>query len=1069
MGGANRRTGRASAAQVLCLTVFAAFHTRVAAQIAPSEAPPPSQPASETPPALVVSHGIDPYDITGRTFAGVKFPLATTPGKIELGAQRAWGWSETETIAGRTCTARRIELTGDVRLTLGGYSLSAAKAAIWLAHPEGGETGAEGAGDDVWQVFAVLDQPSGAEGAAPIAISGGRLPVRGIIKAPEGVKLKADVFQPGRPADTFVAASERVLAARLRAIVAPPPAPLNPEELLKRGDEVPPMLRAPAVPEQESLESQRRDIEDLTWRLPAPRYEEPIFAQTGIISISAADKIVATKEDGRWVAVLNKSAIVRYWEKKRDRTLQVSGERAVIFFDESAGDEVKSSTSFGAGKVRGFYVEGGVVAEDGEHTIRAPRVYYDVKRNRAILIDAVFWTFDQKRALSLYMRAESIEQLSIDQFRATEARMSNTPFFDPDLSIGAGTVTISRQGEPGDRSVFVDARDITLRVADIPFFYWPILQGDPGAIPLKDIRIETEEGSGTALKTTWNAYSLLGIKPQRGDEASVMLDVYSLRGVGLGSLIRWGPDKRLEDIDHANGSLFDYFLPSDHGTDILPTGQRISHDGEARGMIYGEHRADLSENWSLFAEGSYISDPNFVAAFFEPLARDHREFTNSLYLRRTEDNTLLSGEVRGRSTDFIPNEYLLQTPGYSVAKYPDLAYYRLADDLFDGHPGLLTYSSSYRFTQMRMQFVDPKVSEFGFASPFQSEAFFGIKPGESIADALRAQGLTQEPIARLDTRHEVSMQLAAGPLNITPFAVGRATVYDDNFESFSPQADQNYRMWGAEGITVSTELTHIDDSVESSWLDLHRIRHIIQPSVTVWHADTTVERKDLPIFDDEVEDLAEGTATKFAIDQTWQTQRGGPGRWRSVDVFKLDASLVVASGDVNKTSPIGQFFDYQPELSVIGGTYGTLEGSWQVSEVLGIGGMTVFDFDINQQAKTAIGYTLQHSSDFITTGEIRYINSQNQTYAILGAYYQITSKYTISGSTSYDTVRDEFQSFSFDIRRRFPNVILGTGVSYNNITGVTSFGLVFQPVGVTRPGAQIRGLGGAPGTGGFGL
>src|SRR5205085_2576977 len=171
--------------------------------------------------------------------------------------------------------------------------------------------------------------------------------------------------------------------------------------------------------------------------------------------------------------------------------------------------------------------------------------------------------------------------------------------------------------------------------------------------------------------------------------------------------------------------------------------------------------------------------------------------------------------------------YLLQSPGYSVAKYPELGYLRLADDLLDAAPGLLTYSSSYRFTQMRMQFVDPAVKEFGFEQPFRSQSAFGVQPGQSIADALRAQGLTSEPITRFDTRHELSMQLHAGPVSITPFLVGRFTAYDDNFETYSGKTDTS-RAWAAEGVTLSTEITRVDHSVESRLLDLHRIRHIIQ-------------------------------------------------------------------------------------------------------------------------------------------------------------------------------------------------------------------------------------------------
>ncbi|MEX2217458.1 MAG: hypothetical protein WD749_01755 [Phycisphaerales bacterium] len=764
-----------------------------------------------------------------------------------------------------------------------------------------------------------------------------------------------------------------------------------------------------------------------------------------------------------------------------ERTLQVTGERAAVFLEASPGQPAEGERSVPASRVRGFYIEGDVIATDGVNTVRAPRVYYSVKDNRALLLDAVFWTYDQRRQLPLYVRARSLEQLSTEEFRATGARISNTPFFEPDLSVGVSSVTITRRGggegpalpgpagpegdsgEPDDpesrgSDVYIDARNITLRAGGIPFFYWPRVRGDPAAVPLRDIRLENSSGSGTALKTTWDFYSLVGVRATPGNSADLIVDGYFERGLGLGTDLRWRTER-------GRGGLFAYFLPQDTGTDILQTGQRESQDGDARGMVLAEHRAALSERWTLFAEGSYISDETFIPGFFEPMARNRREFTNSLSIRRLDEASLLFGEVRARSTDFIANEALLQSPGYTVMRYPDLGYARFADDLIQRHPGLLTYSSQYRFTQMRMEFADPRVEQIGFRSPARADALFGVAPGQSIADALRARGLSEDPVGRFDTRHELSAQLAAGPVSITPFLVGRATVYDDTFESFSPDADEYYRLWSAQGVTFSTEVSKVNDAARSRLLDVHRIRHIIQPSITLWHAATTVDRTDLPVFDDDVESLAEGSAARFAIDQTWQTQRGAPGRWRSVDVLRLSTSLVVSGGEVEKESPIGRYFDYRPELSNLGGTFATVEGAWQVSEVLGIGGETVYDFDIGQQARSVLGYTLRHERAFSTFGEVRYINALDQTYALLGAHYDLTSKYSVAATGSYDTVRSEFQSVSLDIRRRLPNVILGTGVSYNNITGVTSFGFVFQPVGFQRQGARFRA--GGPAGGGF--
>ncbi len=67
--------------------------------------------------------------------------------------------------------------------------------------------------------------------------------------------------------------------------------------------------------------------------------------------------------------------------------------------------------------------------------------------------------------------------------------------------------------------MLIDAQDITLRAGDLPFFYWPRFRGDPSRVPLKDIRVENRTGSGTALRTRWNAYSLLDLEPDENIDA----------------------------------------------------------------------------------------------------------------------------------------------------------------------------------------------------------------------------------------------------------------------------------------------------------------------------------------------------------------------------------------------------------------------------------------------------------------------------------------------------------------------------------------------------------------------
>jgi hypothetical protein len=965
---------------------------------------------------------------TGHTLAESALPVAVVDGPVEFEAAAAWSWEE-PAAHGAGEPTRRLLLAGDVRIRLANHAWAARKAAVWLAPlPAGSVHAAPG----VWQVFVYLEDARSI-GISTIAMSGARVPVQAIIRTAAagegwddpsaGVELHAPVLHRRQPDDALVGEGERVLASRLQALGNPQAQPLP-----------------PATPAPTAL---------------AP---QPIFAE-GILTLAVGH---AAREPGEEddVVLLTGRATIQYWDRQRDTTLQMTAERAVLFIDPQA----PHGRSFDIRLVRGIYLEGDVAATDGQYTLRSPRIYYDIERDRALLVDAVFWTYDQQRRMPLYLRAGMLRQEAANQFRAESARLSNTAFLDPDLSIGVSSVTLYRVERPdGEARNYIDARNITLRTGDVPFFYLPILRGDPQAIPLRGVSVGRARGAGTTIRTGWDLYGIVGLDRPPGHDATLNVDWYAERGFGLGAEYTWtGRDSA--------GGLLGYALPWDHGDDFL-AGIRRDPPQRLRSIVAGDHREVLDDRWTLLLEGGYVSDPAFIPAFHlrdrfnDRYHKDRREFTNVAYLRRVEDNAFLSVEVSARLQNFLINEYLIQSPGYSVDKLPEVRYFRAADNVLPRWPGLLTWTHEYRGGVVRMNFHEADAGQLGMLTAGRAAAFWGITPDQSPADVLRARGLHEDPVLRFDTRHELAMPMTAGVLNITPFAVGRATHYDQDFSDFSAEMDEPYRLWGSAGITASTELVRVNNTISSRLLDLHRVRHIVQPSVTLWHAETTIGRADLPIFDAAVEDLVEGSAVRFGIDQTWQTQRGGPGRWRSVDVFRFNTELVVASGEVTRTSPIPRHIEFRPEYGVMGGTFGTAEAAWQVTEVLGIGGEAVYDFEDNAVPRASFGATLEHVPDFSLYTEIRYLRPQDQTYANAGVRYSITPKYLVGFATSYDTDRREFATFTGDFQRRLPNMIIGIGLMYNNITGDTSVGLLFQPVGMEMVPTRVRGAGAHAGFG----
>jgi hypothetical protein len=254
------------------------------------------------------------------------------------------------------------------------------------------------------------------------------------------------------------------------------------------------------------------------------------------------------------------------------------------------------------------------------------------------------------------------------------------------------------------------------------------------------------------------------------------------------------------------------------------------------------------------------------------------------------------------------------------------------------------------------------------------------------------------------------------------------------------------RYWGAAGMTVSTTLTKVNDNASSDFFDIHRIQHIIEPSMTIWQADSGFAATDTPIFDDDTEGLLRGTMFRAAIDQTWQTKRGGPGRWRDADILKINTEYLWSS-DRAGTSVIPDYFAPRPELSNPG-TYIGSDLIFSPTDVLAFSGSFIYDLDLDKAARTSAGVLVSHQG-FSSSIEYRDIRAIDATYLFGRLSYSLTDKYTLSSTANYNFDAGDFQTFFVKVDRQFQIGTLGISVYYDNINAETSIGFVFRPFGTS--------------------
>ena len=941
--------------------------------------------------------------LDGRTLAGLLVDAPLQNLDVSLEASYVTAWEEG--------ASRRLLLDKDAEIAIGPYRFRAARAAVWI------EKIRLSSGTEATQLAIYFDQVR-TPGAAPaVAQTADRLLVTALVSG--ALEVKADVFERGRPYGPFIGDAEFRLAQRLAEIIERGDPDFVVSNFDRGGWRPPPGYRL------DLIESPPTDPE-------APPQTAPFIPERAVVTFHGPDRTLVTGDEEN-ALVISGGVAVQYEDVAQGRRLHLSADSAVVFL---ASRDLEKIDGFDASEVRGVYLEGGVVATDGQYTMRGPRMYYDLAANTGVVLDAVFWTYDERRELPLYLRADVIRQEADDRWKAQNARFANVEFFEPHFAIGATSVALTRKPRPdGSLAYSVDADGVTYRVAGNHLLPIPGFKGEVEGSRAPRLSFRTRNGD-PIIYSRWDLFGLLGQEPPQGVSADLLADAYFDRGPAVGLDAKWAT---LEN----NGEFFAYYFRDD-GEDRLGSGATISRDDDDRGTILADNRWRLTSEWTLFSEVATVSDPAFFDAIFEDIANTRRELRTGANLRRLRDEDVLSLDVSGPLDDFIVNEYLLQSRGYQVSRLPEVRYDRFDHQLFNG---AVTHFGESRLGVVELRFTEADAREYGFDTNALAQRALGLAPNQSPEDFLRASGFPERQVTRLDSRHEFSAPLRSGAWTLTPRAVGRFTAYDDDFNEFSPDENDSVRLWGSLGADLTTSFVRVDDQVSSDFWDLSRLRHIIEPTLSLWWADANIQSEDLPVFDESVEATAEGATFRAGLKNTWQTKRGGVGALRSVDWITLDLNYINASGDSPDPARLGRVFEDRPELGSFG-EFAQADATMWLTDAVALVGSGVYDLEGDTASYASAGYFIDHGVGFSTFADLRYIDPLDSTLLHAGAGYRLTSKYAVDGSILYDLEDDQFQSTSASISRRFPQWTVRVAVSFDDLRDDTSLSVVFRPIGL---------------------
>jgi len=963
-------------------------------------------------------------------------PIDPLEGDVRISGLDVTAWREGE--------VQRLLIEGWVAVDIGDYSFRAERAVAWISRRDV-------AGATRNEIVLYLAHVNDAQRPAGSFASGRELLVTS--SSIGRVSLKSDLFRESAasPAGIDIVPRAEQLARSLlnpeqsaaawtpadRGAVSHAPAPVDEPLILP---EVLAQLQGGATLSDDELagaapgDSSGRSGSSAQQGLFVPARSTFLFRARDIEFKFAAEG------ESESSATLSGDLVLQYTELARRpgtagaRQITLSAQRGVIFTDP-VDPQSLGTGSIDATAARSAYLEGDVTVTDGNYTLRGPRMYYDFRTGRAMVLDAVLSTYDSRVKVPIYVRADEIRQVSPDQWEADGIRVATSEFAVPTVSLGAKKAVITRQRAAGDSAedrYRLKAKGLTLRAGDLPFFVWPGYQGDLSGFPLRQFNIGTGRQDGVHVETTWDLFALAGRPRPDNLDAELLLDYRSERGPGIGGALEYTTDDR-----DGRGRFSGYFI-QDGGTDRLSSGVERDAEKESRGYLSGWHRQELGDDWKLLLEISKASDEAFFDSFFPEVAQTSREQQTRALLSKQEDNWAFELGAKYDLNNFIINQDLLQSQGYLVEKVPELGFWSYADSWWGGKA---SYSSEYRLSRMRLSFPRHTLADIG-----QGFAGFGLPPVTDLSAAAFAAGYRENYVDRFFTRHELAFPFRTGIFNVTPFVTAQFSGYDDDFSEFSNQAEE-YRFLAATGLRIYTQFSRVDRSFDSTLFDIHGVRHIVEPSLTLWSAAANAGSNEYPIYDQDVEGANEGTYARLGVRNTWQTHRGGEGRWYTVDFLRIDADLYFAGNDSENDFVIPRFYDYRPEYSQIGDAFIT-DFEWLATDALTFAGTSTFDIEESDLARGSVGVRIDHSPDLFTSADIRYIEAIDDTLLNLGFGYTLSSLYRLSFTTTYDLDRAEYRGVNSALTRRTPQFDVSVGVAYDNIREDTTLTLSVSPKGL---------------------
>ncbi len=245
-------------------------------------------------------------------------------------------------------------------------------------------------------------------------------------------------------------------------------------------------------------------------------------------------------------------------------------------------------------------------------------------------------------------------------------------------------------------------------------------------------------------------------------------------------------------------------------------------------------------------------------------------------------------------------------------------------------------------------------------------------------------------------------------------------------------------------------------------LDLYRLRHVAKSETTFWFANADEGSRELTPFTHGVEDIDPFEGFTYRLRNLWQTQRGGPGHWHSVDWLTFDLTLGFF-GDVPKNRLIsgGDVVQWRPENS-IPRNFAEPKVTWRLSDTTILSYDANYDFDQDKVAIQNLTLGVERDPRLSYFAGWRDIEASNSNLIGFGANYKATEIHTFAIREFFDLDRNANEELAVTYIRKLPRWYVATTLQLDSVQNNVGVSVSVWPEGLPEAAIGSRRYTGIP-------